>query len=182
MTRRSKKWRCSRLLPSGAARCGWAPSYFWAPFSASAFSCAMPLASFAAVGALTLRRHDALVLIGAVWLANQTTGFTLLHYPLERTALAWGGALGAVALLATFAAHWVEGRLLQKNRLISSSAAFLAAFAAYEGALFAISANKRKWPVEFCSRDRPAHFPHKCRCLRGTFPRAPRYGCWGLGR
>jgi hypothetical protein len=29
---------------------------------------------------------------------------------------------------------------LQKNRLISSSAAFLAAFAAYEGALFAISA------------------------------------------
>jgi len=104
------------------------------------FSCAMPLAAFAAIGALTLRRHDALILIGAVWLANQITGFALLHYPLERTAFAWGGALGAVALLATLAAQWVEGRLSQKNRLISSSAAFLAAFAAYEGAIYAISA------------------------------------------
>jgi hypothetical protein len=104
------------------------------------FSCAAPLAAFAAIGGLTLRRHDALVLIGAVWLANQITGFALLHYPLERAAFAWGGALGAVALLATLAACWVNGRLAQRNRLLGSSAAFLAAFAAYEGALFAISA------------------------------------------
>ena len=33
------------------------------------FSCASPLAAFAAIGALTLRRSDALVVIGAVWLA-----------------------------------------------------------------------------------------------------------------
>ncbi|HWX14176.1 MAG TPA: hypothetical protein VNY06_04850 [Methylocella sp.] len=46
------------------------------------FSCAVPLAPFATIGALT-------VLIGAVWLANQMTGFALLHYPLERTAFAW---------------------------------------------------------------------------------------------
>jgi hypothetical protein len=104
------------------------------------FSCAVPLAAFAAIGALTLRRHDALVLIGAVWLANQITGFALLHYPLERAAFSWGGALGAVALLATLAASWVNGRLAQRNRVLGSSAAFLTAFTAYEGALFAISA------------------------------------------
>jgi hypothetical protein len=104
------------------------------------FSCAVPLAAFAAIGVLTLRRHDALILIGAVWLANQFTGFALLHYPLERAAFAWGGALGSVALLATLAACWVNGRLAQRNRLLGSSAAFLAAFAAYEGALYAISA------------------------------------------
>jgi hypothetical protein len=103
------------------------------------FSCAVPLAPFATIGALTLRRHDAFVLIGAVWLANQMTGFALLHYPLERTAFAWGLALGAVAVLATLAAQWVNGRLSGRNRVLGSSATFLAAFAAYEGALFAIS-------------------------------------------
>jgi hypothetical protein len=66
-------------LASGWRRPLWMGSlvFLGAVFSLG-FSCAMPLASFAAVGALTLRRHDALVLIGAVWLANQTTGFTLL--------------------------------------------------------------------------------------------------------
>ena len=64
------------------------------------FSCAVPLAAFATIGALTLRRHDAFVLIGAVWLANQMTGFALLHYPLEQTAFAWSGALGSGSDLA----------------------------------------------------------------------------------
>jgi hypothetical protein len=104
-----------------------------------AFSCAMPLAAFAAIGALTLRRPDAFILIGTVWLANQMTGFALLHYPLERAAFAWGGALGGVALLSTLVACWVDGRLSQNNRLLCAIAAFLAAFATYEGALYAIS-------------------------------------------
>lgn len=103
------------------------------------FSCAVPIAAFATIGALTLRRHDAYVLIGAVWLANQIIGFGLLHYPLERTAFAWGLALGAVALLATFAAQCVNDTLSLNDRVLAVSAAFLTSFAVYEGALFAIS-------------------------------------------
>jgi hypothetical protein len=104
------------------------------------FSCAAPLAAFAAIGALTLRRRDALVVIAAVWLVNQFIGFAVLHYPLEREALAWGGVLGAAALGATLAALWGSGRLSETNRFVRAGAAFMAAFAAYEGILFAISA------------------------------------------
>jgi hypothetical protein len=103
------------------------------------FSCASPLAAFSAIGALTLRRSDALVVIGAVWLANQIVGFALLHYPLERAAFAWGAVLGATALVAMLAAQWVNARLAQRNRIPGSSAAFLAAFVTYEGVLWAIS-------------------------------------------
>jgi hypothetical protein len=104
------------------------------------FACAAPLAAFAAIGALTLRRRDALVVIAAVWLVNQFIGFAILHYPLERGALAWGGALGAAAFGATLAARWGSGCLSQSDRFIRAGAAFMAAFAAYEGILFAISA------------------------------------------
>jgi len=104
------------------------------------FACAAPLAAFAAIGALTLRRRNALVVIAAVWLVNQFIGFAILHYPLEHGALAWGGALGAAALVATLAARWGSGRLSQSNRFVRAGAAFMAAFAAYEGILFAISA------------------------------------------
>ena len=104
------------------------------------FACAEPLAAFAAIGAVTLRRRDALVVIAAVWLVNQFIGFAVLHYPLERGALAWGGALCAAALVATLAARWGSGRLSQSNRFTRAGAAFMAAFAAYEGILFAISA------------------------------------------
>ena len=104
------------------------------------FSCAVPLAAFAAIGALTLPRGDALVVIGALWLANQIIGFAVLHYPLDRGAFAWGGVLGAAALVATLAAQWVSGGLSQRNRFLGSTAAFLAAFAVYEGVLCTISA------------------------------------------
>jgi hypothetical protein len=104
------------------------------------FSCAAPLAAFAAIGAVTLRRRDALLVIAAVWLANQFIGFAALHYPLERGALAWGGVLGAAAIGATLAARWGISRYSQRNRFIRAGAAFMAAFAAYEGILFAISA------------------------------------------
>jgi hypothetical protein len=104
------------------------------------FACAAPLAAFAAIGAVTLRRRDALVVIAAVWLVNQFIGFAILHYPLERGALAWGGALGAAAFGATLAARWGSGCLSQSDRFIRAGAAFMAAFAAYEGILFAISA------------------------------------------
>ena len=46
------------------------------------FACAVPLAAFAAIAALTLGKRDAFVLVGAVWLANQIAGFAINHYPL----------------------------------------------------------------------------------------------------
>jgi hypothetical protein len=98
------------------------------------------LAAFAAIAAVTLRQRDALVVIAAVWLVNQFIGFAALHYPLERGALAWGGALGAAAFGATLAARWASSCLSQSDRFIRAGAAFMAAFAAYEGILFAISA------------------------------------------
>jgi hypothetical protein len=99
------------------------------------FACAVPLAAFATIAALTLSRRDALLLVGGVWLTNQIAGFTILHYPLEPSTFAWGAALGVIALAATLAAQWVKGRV----PLAGGAMAFLAAFAVYEGSLLAIS-------------------------------------------
>jgi hypothetical protein len=99
------------------------------------FACAVPLAAFAAIAALTLSRRDALLFVGAVWLANQIAGFTILHYQLESSTFAWGAALGAVALASTLSAQWVKGRVPLGGGIV----AFLAAFAVYEGSLVAIS-------------------------------------------
>ncbi|MCI0465851.1 MAG: hypothetical protein L0Y57_02420 [Beijerinckiaceae bacterium] len=104
------------------------------------FSCAVPLAAFAAIGALTLSRGGAFALTGAVWLANQIVGFAYLEYPLDQATFAWGAALGAVAVFATFAAQMVNGRFSRQDSIAAASGTFLAAFAAYEGALFVISA------------------------------------------
>ncbi|HUI21209.1 MAG TPA: hypothetical protein VLZ74_09215 [Methylocella sp.] len=101
------------------------------------FACALPLAAFAAIAALTLSRRDAFALVGAVWLANQIAGFAIHHYPVEPSTFAWGFALGAVALASTFAAQSVKG-LLRQNGGAAAAAAFVAAFAVYEGSLFVI--------------------------------------------
>lgn len=103
------------------------------------FACAVPLAAFAAAAALTLPRRAALVLIGAVWLANQIVGFAILGYPWAADSLAWGAALGVIAVLATLVAQSLAIRLDSAGTVAVSLAAFAAAFAVYEGALLAIS-------------------------------------------
>lgn len=102
------------------------------------FACATPLAAFAALAALTMTRRDALLLIGLVWLTNQSVGFGVLHYPWTADCLAWGVGLGIVALLATLGAEWTAERFNPLGRL-ASAMAFLAAFAIYEGLLFLTS-------------------------------------------
>jgi hypothetical protein len=102
------------------------------------FACAVPLAAFAAIAALTLSRRDAFALVGAIWLANQIAGFAVHHYPVTASTLAWGAGLGAVALLSTLAAQLANDRLPQSHAA-AAMAAFLAAFVVYEGSLFAIS-------------------------------------------
>jgi hypothetical protein len=102
------------------------------------FACAVPLAAFAAIAALALSRRDAFALVGAVWYANQIAGFAIHHYPMTPSTFAWGAALGAVALASTLAAQWATERLPQVGGTVAA-AAFLAAFAVYEGSLLAIS-------------------------------------------
>jgi len=101
------------------------------------FACAVPLAAFAAISAMSFDRRTALLATGAVWLANQAIGFGLLHYPTDGETLAWGGALGAIGLLSCEAARLVTRRVAG---VAGACAAFLAAFVAYEGSLFLINA------------------------------------------
>ena len=104
------------------------------------FACAMPFAAFAAASALTLSRRDAVLLGGAVWLANQAVGFTCLGYPLTASTFAWGAAFGAVTVLATFAAQTVAANLAGRGGIVVAVAAFAGAFVAYEGGLFVVAA------------------------------------------
>ena len=104
------------------------------------FACAVPFAAFGAVAALTLSRRDALLFVAAVWLANQAVGFAFLGYPWTANCIAWGGALGLVALLSTLAAHEGTSRFRFAGPLAGWSMVFLIAFIVYEGALFLIAA------------------------------------------
>jgi hypothetical protein len=99
------------------------------------FACAVPLAALATIGALSFGRRDALAAIGAVWLANQVWGFTVMHYPMDGETFAWGGALGIIAALSCEAAGLVTRRF---SGAVGACLSFVAAFVAYEGSLIAI--------------------------------------------
>jgi hypothetical protein len=101
------------------------------------FACAVPFAAFGAIAALSLPRRDALLLTLALWLVNQVIGFTILHYPWDEMTFAWSVILGAVAVLSTAAAQAVTGRCAPFTAVL---AAFVAAFAVYEGSLYLVSA------------------------------------------
>ncbi len=102
-------------------------------------ACAVPLAAFAALGALTLdRRMALLVIIGSV-VANQIIGFTVLHYPRDAATIAWGPAFLFVGITATLAAFWTKHRCAGLHPMAAALAIFTAAFAFYEGGFFLIS-------------------------------------------
>lgn len=107
--------------------------------STLAIACAAPLAAFAAAASLTQTPRGAFAASGAVWLANQSVGFAILRYPLAADTFFWGLALGGVTLLAAWAAVFVKD-WVRLRPAAAATAAFLAAFAVYEGALFLISA------------------------------------------
>ena len=104
------------------------------------FACAVPFAALGAVAALTLRRPDALLVAGGAWLANQIIGFAFLSYPWDANTLAWGLALGIIAVLTTLAAQSIGRRLASRGAFIVSIMAFLGAFIVYEGGLFIVAA------------------------------------------
>ncbi|MGO9171199.1 MAG: hypothetical protein ACLP7P_04445 [Rhodomicrobium sp.] len=120
------------------------PSALWMAFIAAAsvalsfgFACATPLAAFGAMSALTLDRRNAVLLTGAVWLANQAVGCSILNYPLTANSLGWGAVLGLAAIFAALAARWSALRFAGISPLAMPAAAFVAAFAVYEITLFA---------------------------------------------
>jgi hypothetical protein len=104
------------------------------------FACAVPFAAFGAAAALTMQRRDALLLVAAIWLANQVVGFTVLDYPLTASTFVWGAVLGVVAVLTTAAAQSIAGRLDERGRLVVLVAAFAGGFIVYEGCLYLVSA------------------------------------------
>ncbi|MGD9543326.1 MAG: hypothetical protein AB7F41_04005 [Methylocystis sp.] len=105
--------------------------------SSVALTCAVPLAGFAAVAALTATRRAALLLTGAVWFANQAVGFFFLQYPTDPMTLFWGGALGVIALLSCESAGLLARRF---QGFAGGFAAFLAAFVVYESLVLAVTA------------------------------------------
>jgi hypothetical protein len=105
--------------------------------SSFALACAVPLAGFATVAALTTARREALLLTGAVWFVNQAVGFLFLHYPTDAMTLAWGAALGVIALLSCESAGLLTRRF---SGFAGGLAAFLASFVVYESLVLLITA------------------------------------------
>jgi len=125
-------------LPAANRRAVWAAIVVAASVILSfGWACALPLAGFAAVAALTAARREALLLTGAVWFANQAVGFLFLHYPADAMTLFWGGALGVIALLSCESAGLLARRF---PGFTGGLAAFLAAFVVYESLVMAVTA------------------------------------------
>ncbi len=101
-----------------------------------AFACALPIAACCTAAALTLPRKDALLLTGALWLANQAVGFAFLNYPWTADTIAWGLVIGTTAILSTMAAQFFAAYGNGIKQIVSS---FIFAFIVYEVALFAAS-------------------------------------------
>jgi hypothetical protein len=102
-----------------------------------AFACATPFASFAVIAAATLPLGPALLVATAAWLVNQAIGFGALHYPVDGSTILWGIVIGAAALVGTAAAALVLRLVQRTSAVIAFALALVAAYAAYELALFA---------------------------------------------
>ncbi|MBS0548220.1 MAG: hypothetical protein JSR24_10745 [Proteobacteria bacterium] len=126
-------------LPDTAKRTAWIVLLTLSSVALSLiFACATPFAAFATLAALHMKRSDAFLLTGIVWLANQAVGYGLLHFPQTPDSFAWGAAIGVAAILATATAMLAE-RYLPKLALLTMAVAFLSAFVVYELVLYAVS-------------------------------------------
>jgi hypothetical protein len=103
------------------------------------FACAVPFAALAALAAFDTERRDGLLLIGAVWLANQVYGFTVLGYPHEAQAYYWGLTMLIGAVAGYYAARAAVAAVAPNGALWAVLAALPAAFIAYEAVLYVAS-------------------------------------------
>jgi len=109
-------------------------------FLSRAFACTTPFATLATLGALTLDRREAFVLLAFVWAANQAVGFGLLHYPHDATTIAWGAVVGVAAFGGLAAAHMTAG--LRLPTWAAVAVGLVASYTAYEEVLSAAT-----WPL-----------------------------------
>ncbi len=93
-------------------------------------ACVFPFAALAALAAVTLPTRQAALLLGAMWLVNQVIGFTLLSYPHDGQALAWGAIIGIAAFAGLGAAKAAFGKetILLSLRTIAALAASIIAY------------------------------------------------------
>jgi hypothetical protein len=103
------------------------------------FACAVPFAALAALAAFDTERRDGVLLIGAVWLANQVYGFTVLGYPHEAQAYYWGLTMLIAAVSGYYAARAAIVALAPNGALWAVVAALPAAFITYEAVLYVAS-------------------------------------------
>ena len=103
-----------------------------------ATACMTPFIALAVMAAATMPRARAAVTVGAVWLINQTLGFTVAHYPLTGYAFSWGAAMGVATLAAMLTASLVVTPA--RSSALRLVAAFAAGFTVYEGLLLAFAA------------------------------------------
>jgi hypothetical protein len=98
-------------------------------------ACVFPFAALAALAAVTLPTRQAAGLLGAIWLVNQVIGFTLLSYPHDGQAVAWGAIIGVAAFAGLIAAKMAYG---QETKLMSvrTVAAFVGSVVAYQAIMF----------------------------------------------
>ncbi|MDE2230011.1 MAG: hypothetical protein KGL11_13365 [Alphaproteobacteria bacterium] len=127
----ARNWLWPALLAAAAIGGSWA------------LACVTPFAAFAAILAESERRSTALAAVALIWLANQAVGVALLGYPLDLHSAGWGLAIGAAALLATFAASAVA-RIGGMRRWVRLVLAFAAAFVIYEVVLALVAAMSGK--------------------------------------
>jgi hypothetical protein len=99
------------------------------------FACVFPFAAIAALAAVTLPLPRAAMLVVAVWAANQIVGFTLMNYPNDAQAYAWGGIILVGALGALTAARLAVGHSPQLLS-IRGVAGLVAAIVAYQAVMF----------------------------------------------
>ena len=102
------------------------------------FACITPFVAFAVAAGYALSTRSAVLTVAAVWLVNQAIGFGVLGYPWTVGTILWGFAIGAAALLAAVFACAALGSGL-RNNIAAIGAAFVVAFAAYEGGLFLVT-------------------------------------------
>jgi hypothetical protein len=98
------------------------------------FGCAVPLAAFGAVAALTLRPGGAAAAVGLVWLVNQVWQGAVLGAGFDAR---WAAGLLALALACAAAPRWVRGR--GPVGWVDVAACFGVAFGVYEGGLWALA-------------------------------------------
>jgi hypothetical protein len=104
-----------------------------------AFACATPFAAFAVIAAAMLMLPSALAVVGVAWTINQAIGFGVLGYPHDANTMLWGLAIGVAALAATASAKAVLRALPRVSTPPALGLALVAAYAAYEVVLFAVT-------------------------------------------